>query len=234
MSTTLYLIPNTLGECDPSRVLPAYNTSVVQGIKHFVVENLRTTRRFLKKLDKAIDIDSLTFYELNQHTDLNTIDQYLQPLQQGFDMGIISEAGCPAIADPGAQIVEIAQRRNIKVVPLIGPSSIFLALMGSGFNGQSFAFEGYLPIDQDQRNKRIRQLESRIYAEHQTQIMIETPYRNNKILQDFIACCRSTTKLCIASELTTENELLKTKTLAEWKKSLPDLNKKPTIFLLYK
>lgn len=234
MSGTLYLIPNLLGESTPERVLPAFNTKIINNIRYYIVENIRTTRRFLKKVDKNIDIDRLTFFELNQHTDPQIIGSYIEPLLHGEDMGIVSEAGCPAVADPGALVVELAQQKNIQVVPLVGPSSILLALMASGFNGQSFSFEGYLPIDNDKRIKRLKVLENRIYTENQTQIFIETPYRNNKIVQDFIAHCRPSTKLCIASEITTDNEFIKTKTLGRWKNSCPDLSKKPTIFLLYK
>lgn len=234
MSGTLYLIPNLLGESTPERVLPAFNTKIINDIRYYIVENIRTTRRFLKKVDKNIDIDRLTFFELNQHTDPQIIGSYIEPLLHGEDMGIVSEAGCPAVADPGALVVELAQQKNIQVVPLVGPSSILLALMASGFNGQSFSFEGYLPIDNDKRIKRLKVLENRIYTENQTQIFIETPYRNNKIVQDFIAHCRPSTKLCIASEITTDNEFIKTKTLGRWKNSCPDLSKKPTIFLLYK
>lgn len=234
MSGTLYLIPNLLGESTPERVLPAFNTKIINNIRYYIVENIRTTRRFLKKVDKNIDIDRLTFFELNQHTDPQIIGSYIEPLLHGEDMGIVSEAGCPAVADPGALVVELAQQKNIQVVPLVGPSSILLALMASGFNGQSFSFEGYLPIDNDKRIKRLKVLENRIYTENQTQIFIETPYRNNKIVQDFIAHCRPSTKLCIASEITTDNEFIKTKPLGRWKNTYPDLSKKPTIFLLYK
>lgn len=234
MSGTLYLIPNLLGESTPERVLPAFNTKIINNIRYYIVENIRTTRRFLKKVDKSIDIDRLTFFELNQHTDPQIIGSYIEPLLHGEDMGIVSEAGCPAVADPGALVVELAQQKNIQVVPLVGPSSILLALMASGFNGQSFSFEGYLPIDNDKRIKRLKVLENRIYTENQTLIFIETPYRNNKIVQDFISHCRPSTKLCIASEITTDNEFIKTKPLGRWKNTCPDLSKKPTIFLLYK
>lgn len=234
MSGILYLIPNLLGESTPERVLPAFNTKIINNIRYYIVENIRTTRRFLKKVDKNIDIDRLMFFELNQHTDPQIIGSYIEPLLHGEDMGIVSEAGCPAVADPGALVVELAQQKNIQVVPMVGPSSILLALMASGFNGQSFSFEGYLPIDNDKRIKRLKVLENRIYTENQTQIFIETPYRNNKIVQDFIAHCRPSTKLCIASEITTDNEFIKTKPLGRWKNACPDLSKKPTIFLLYK
>ena len=234
MSGTLYLIPNLLGESTPERVLPAFNTKIINNIRYYIVENIRTTRRFLKKVDKNIDIDRLTFFELNQHTDPQIIGSYIEPWLQGENMGIVSEAGCPAVADPGALVVELAQQKNIQVVPLVGPSSILLALMASGFNGQSFSFEGYLPIDNDKRIKRLKLLENRIYTENQTQIFIETPYRNNKIVQDFITHCRPSPKLSIASEITTDNEFIKTKPLGRWKNTCPDLSKKPTIFLLYK
>lgn len=231
---SLYLIPVTLGETAIEKVLPAYNKDVINGTKHFIVENIRTARRFLKKTEPAIDIDSLTFYELNKHTDRNQIDTYLKPLDVGVNVGIISEAGCPAIADPGADIVAIAQSGNYDVVPLVGPSSILLSLMASGFNGQSFAFHGYLPIEASERVRKIKQLEQRIYNEHQTQLFIETPYRNLKLVEDIIRNCNSNTKMCIAMNITCDNEFIKTHSVKEWKNKLPDMNKKPCIFLLYK
>lgn len=231
---SLYLIPVTLGETAIEKVLPAYNRDVINGIKHFIVENIRTARRFLKKTEPAIDIDSLTFYELNKHTDRNQIDTYLKPLDVGVNVGIISEAGCPAIADPGADIVAIAQSGNYDVVPLVGPSSILLSLMASGFNGQSFAFHGYLPIEASERVRKIKQLEQRIYNEHQTQLFIETPYRNLKLVEDIIRNCNPNTKMCIAMNITCDNEFIKTHSVKEWKNKLPDMNKKPCIFLLYK
>lgn len=231
---SLYLIPVTLGETAIEKVLPAYNRDVINGIKHFIVENIRTARRFLKKTEPAIDIDSLTFYELNKHTDRNQIDTYLKPLDVGVNVGVISEAGCPAIADPGADIVAIAQSGNYDVVPLVGPSSILLSLMASGFNGQSFAFHGYLPIEASERVRKIKQLEQRIYNEHQTQLFIETPYRNLKLVEDIIRNCNPNTKMCIAMNITCDNEFIKTHSVKEWKNKLPDMNKKPCIFLLYK
>lgn len=231
---SLYLIPVTLGETAIEKVLPAYNKDVINGTKHFIVENIRTARRFLKKTEPAIDIDSLTFYELNKHTDRNQIDTYLKPLDVGVNVGVISEAGCPAIADPGADIVAIAQSGNYDVVPLVGPSSILLSLMASGFNGQSFAFHGYLPIEASERVRKIKQLEQRIYNEHQTQLFIETPYRNLKLVEDIIRNCNPNTKMCIAMNITCNNEFIKTHSVKEWKNKLPDMNKKPCIFLLYK
>ena len=234
MDTALYLLPVTLGDTELNTVLPAYNIEIIQGIKHFIVEDVRSARRFLKKVDREFDIDSLSFYPLNKHTSAEDISGYLEPLLAGQSMGVISEAGCPAVADPGADVVAIAQRKNLKVVPLVGPSSIILSVMGSGFNGQSFAFHGYLPIEPGERVKRIKQLELRIYSENQTQLFIETPYRNHKMVDDLLQNCRPQTKLCIAANLTCEGEYIKTRAISEWKGKVPDLSKIPCIFLLYK
>ena len=234
METALYLIPVTLGDTAIEKVLPSHNKEIILGIKHFIVEDVRSARRFLKKVERSINIDELTFYPLNKHTSPEDISGYLKPLQAGESMGIISEAGCPAVADPGADVVAIAQRKNLKVVPLVGPSSIILSVMGSGFNGQSFAFHGYLPIDPNERIKRIKTLGQRIYAEDQTQLFIETPYRNNKMMEDIVKNCRPQTKLCIAANITCEDEYIKTKTVKEWQGKLPDLSKIPCIFLIYK
>ena len=231
---SLYLIPVTLGDTPIERVLPAYNKEVILSIRHFIVEEVRTARRFLKQVDRNINIDELTFYPMGKHADVALFSKYLDALRNGEDMGVISEAGCPAVADPGADVVAIAQREGHKVVPLVGPSSILLAVMGSGFNGQSFAFHGYLPIAPADRAKRLKQLESRSAAEHQTQLFIETPYRNHKIIADILATCNPRTKLCIASGLTTDKEYICSKTIKEWKQTtLPDLNKIPTIFAIY-
>ncbi|MGC3979391.1 MAG: SAM-dependent methyltransferase [Paludibacteraceae bacterium] len=230
----LYLIPTSLGDTDLDRILPAHNAEIVSSIKHFIVEDIRTARRFLKKISKEINIDELTFFTLNQHTNLQEVSSFLQPLQAGHDMGIISEAGCPAIADPGADVVALAQQQHLNVVPLVGPSSILLSLMASGFNGQSFAFLGYLPVSQADRIKALKRMESRIYSEHQTQIFIETPYRNMKMLDDILTSCQANTKLCIAVDITLESEYIKTKPVSAWKSQKPDLNKRPCIFLLYK
>ena len=235
METALYLLPVTLGDTAIDKVLPAYNAGIIREIKHFIVEDVRSARRFLKKVDREIDIDTLSFYPLNKHTSPEDISGYLNPLAEGHSMGVISEAGCPAVADPGADVVAIAQRRNLKVVPLVGPSSIILSVMASGFNGQSFAFHGYLPIEPNERSKRLKELEGRIYSEHQTQLFIETPYRNLKMLDDILKACRPQTKLCIAANITCEGEYIKTRTVKEWKGiALPDLSKIPCIFLLYK
>lgn len=234
METALYLLPVTLGDTPIEKVLPAYNKEIITEIKYFIVEDVRSARRFLKKVDRSIVIDDLTFFTLNKYTSPEEISGFLKPLAEGNSMGVISEAGCPAVADPGADVVAIAQRKNYKVVPLVGPSSIILSVMASGFNGQSFAFHGYLPIDANDRLKRLKELENRVYSENQTQLFIETPYRNNKMMEDIIKACRPQTKLCIAANITCEGEYIKTRTLKEWNGKLPDLSKIPCIFLIYK
>lgn len=231
---TLYLVPTSLGETSFNRILPANNTQIVTDLKYFIVEDVRTARRFLKKANPAIDIDTLTFFILNQHTSPEELSGFLKPMFDGNDMGVLSEAGCPAIADPGADVVAIAQRNNFTVVPLVGPSSILLSLMASGFNGQSFAFVGYLPIQPEERSKALKKLESRAYSENQSQIFIETPYRNMKMVEEILKVCQPTTRLCIATDITLETEFIKTRTVKEWKTKLPDLNKRPSIFILYK
>ncbi len=234
MEAALYLIPVTLGDTPISNVLPTYNKEIILSIRHFIVEELRTARRFLKAVEKSIDIDALTFYEMGKHADASRFSQYLEPLRKGLPVGVISEAGCPAVADPGADVVAIAQREGLRVVPLVGPSSILLAVMASGFNGQSFAFHGYLPIDASARSKRLKQLESRSAAEHQTQLFIETPYRNEKLMADLFATCNPQTKLCIAAGLTTEQEYVRSQSIRDWKKNgLPQISKIPTIFAIY-
>ena len=176
----------------------------------------------------------MTFYPLNKHTSPADISGYLKPLQEGNPMGVISEAGCPAVADPGADVVAIAQQKNLKVVPLVGPSSIILSVMASGFNGQSFSFNGYLPIEAGERAKKLKQLEQRVYTEQQTQLFIETPYRNNRLMEDILHHCRPQTKLCIAANITCEDQYIKTQSVKNWQGHLPDLSKTPCIFLLYK
>lgn len=234
MIPALYLIPNLLGDTPVEQVLPPYNHEIIMGIRHFIVEDVRTARRFLKLVDRTIDIDQLTFYTLNKHTNPEEVSSMLKPLEEGNPMGVISEAGCPAVADPGADVVAIAQRKGLQVVPLVGPSSIILAVMGSGFNGQSFAFNGYLPIEPDERIKVLKKLEQRAYTENQTQLFIETPYRNSKMMADILKACRPQTHLCIAAGLTTKDEYIRTRTVKEWTGHLPQLEKIPCIFLIYK
>ena len=234
MKTALYLIPVTLGETEIDRVLPSYNREVILSIRHFVVEDLRSARRFLKKTDREINIDNLTFYELNQHTPPEIIESFLKPLMQGESVGVISEAGCPVIADPGADVVRLAQANGFTVIPLVGPSSILMSLMASGFNGQSFAFHGYLPIEASERVKMIHKLEARAYSEDQTQIFIETPYRNEKMLEDMIRNCRQETKLCVAANISCEDEWIVTKRIKAWASKKVEIGKRPCIFLIYK
>lgn len=235
MKTALYLFPMTLGEDTPlEQVLPCYNIDIISQIQHFIVEDIRTARRFLKRCNRQIDIDSLTFYTLNKHTTADQISSYLNPLEKGYSMGVISEAGCPAIADPGADVVRLAQQKKLHIVPLIGPSSILLSLMASGFNGQSFAFHGYLPIDEAERSRRIKYLENELYQKDQTQLFIETPYRNHKLLEDLIKCCNPKTMLCVACEITCPTQQIITLPISQWKQQPIDLHKRPTIFLLYK
>lgn len=235
MENALYLLPVTLGDTEIENVLPSYNREIIRQIKFFIVENVRSARRFLKKVDRDINIDELTFYLMDKHTDAAKMASYLKPLEEGNAMGVISEAGCPAVADPGADVVAVAQRKNLRVIPMVGPSSIIMSVMGSGFNGQSFAFNGYLPIEPAERTKRIKQLETRAYTEDQTQLFIETPYRNHKMLEELLRTCKPSTRLCIASGITCAEEYIHTHTIAEWKKiKLHDLSKIPTIFLIYK
>lgn len=234
---SIYLIPTHLSNAPLSNVLPDYNFKIIKQIKYFIVENIRTARRFLKQVDRTINIDELTFFELNEHTDKTLLISYIEPIKNNNDIGIISEAGCPAIADPGADIVAIAQEKNIKVIPLIGPSSILLSLMASGFNGQSFAFNGYLPIDKNERINTLKRFEKKIFSESQTQIFIETPYRNVQLVEDICKTLSDNIKLCIAVDITSDSEIIKTKTIRQWKStidSIGTIHKKPTIFLLYK
>ncbi len=234
MPGILFLIPNTLGENAPDEVIPQKVMETAKRLRHFIVEDVRTVRRYLRKIDRTFPIDDSQFFELNQHTDRSKIEPYLKPLLEGNDMGIISEAGCPAVADPGADIVALAHRKGIRVVPLVGPSSILLAQMASGFNGQSFAFVGYLPIEAAERQKRLRKLEHRAKEENQTQLFIETPYRNMKLFDELTATLKGDTRLCIACDITLESEYIETRTIGEWKQKKPqDLNKRPTIFGIF-
>lgn len=229
----LYLIPMELGDTPQDRVLPPYNREVILGIRHFIVEEVRSARRFLKRVCRDIDIDALTFYPMGKHSDAARYASYLRPLEAGAPMGVISEAGCPAVADPGADVVALAQRRGLQVVPLVGPSSMLLAVMASGLNGQSFAFNGYLPIDPAERIRRLKQLESRAQQEHQTQLFIETPFRNQKLFDTLCQTLRPQTRLCVAAGITTPDEWICTRTVAEWHRHrLPDLSKTPAIFLI--
>ena len=242
MEIALYPIPVTLGSTEINQVLPSYNHDVIMGIRHFIVENIRSARRFLRQVDREFPIDDSLFYEMGKHADERQFSAYLQPLRDCKPLGVISEAGCPAVADPGADIVGIAQREGLPVVPLIGPNSMILAVMSSGLGGQSFAFNGYLPVDPSDRAKRLKALETRAWTEGQTQLFIETPYRNRKMFESLLSVLRPQTRLCIAAGITTKDEYIRTLTISEWKKkgipqSLPggaDLSKVPAIFLINK
>jgi len=234
MSGNLYLIPTTLGDENPFNVLPSEIKSIVATIKHFIVEDERSARRFLRKIDPEIVIDNLTFNELNKRTRFDEMVLFLNPILEGNNVGVISEAGCPGVADPGADVVKVAHQKGIVVKPLVGPSSILLSLMASGLNGQSFAFVGYIPVKHPARGKSIRHLEHRSLYEDQTQIFIETPYRNNTLLEDLIKTLDEKTRLCVACDLTLETEYIKTQSIREWKKERPDLHKRPAIFLIGK
>jgi len=231
----LYLIPTTLGETESfSQVFPEYNLIVIHQLKVFIVEKTRTARRFLKKAKHPVPIEEMQFFELNKHTPEAQIATYLQAAEHGVSIGLISEAGSPAVADPGAAIVHLAHQKNIRVVPLVGPNSILMALMASGFNGQQFAFHGYLPIDPANRLRKIKQLEQDAHRNDVTQIFIETPFRNNKMLESLMNALQKQTLLCVAANISLPDERIETKSVEEWKKEKADFNKKPAVFLIYK
>lgn len=229
---TVYLIPIPLAE-EGLSTIPEYAKHKAIEIKYYFVENIRTARRYLKQIDSSVVIDEINFSEINQHerADLNLLEQWLKA---GQDVGVMSEAGCPAVADPGSIIVAKAQEMNAKIVPFVGPNSILLALMASGFNGQGFRFVGYLPVKNPERKVAIKNLEMRALQDNETQIFIETPYRNNQLLEDIIKSCKPDSKICIAVNITDKvQEKIQTKTIEQWKAALPDLHKKPAIFLLF-
>lgn len=230
----LFLIPTTLGSFDTlDKVIPLYNLQILRGLDVFIVEQLRTARRFLKRAEHPTPIDDMQFYELNKFTDEQEISDFLEPAKNGRSIGLLSEAGTPCVADPGAVIVSLAHKAGIRVVPLVGPNSIVLALMASGLNGQRFCFHGYLPVDGAQLGKKIREIEANSRKLDQTEIFIETPYRNRQMLDSLIKYGRPQSLLCIATDLSLESERIRTNTLAQWKKKTPDFHKKPSVFLLY-
>ena len=228
----LYLIPTTLGDNDPTEVLPLSVRNTILQLDCFIVENEKTARRFIKNICPEKNQQILKFYLIDKHTDSNFYESYLDQCFSGISVGVISEAGVPGIADPGAEIVKIAHLKNIQVIPLVGPSSILLAMMSSGFNGQNFAFNGYLPIDFVDKKIKIRTLEKLSKENNQSQIFIETPYRNNKLLEDLIATLHPSTKLCIAADLTLSTEYIQTLSIKEWKNKKVDLHKRPAIFII--
>ncbi|MDJ1500870.1 SAM-dependent methyltransferase [Xanthocytophaga agilis] len=229
----LYLIPTVLAPDTSTRVLSPQIKEVITQLDYFFAEELRTARRFISELQTGRRIESMIFYELNKNTPEPETTQQLKIVLEGKDAGILSEAGCPGVADPGNVAVRWAHQQGVQVVPLIGPSSILLALMASGMNGQSFVFHGYLPIDQVQRVKSLKNIEKEAIQKRQTQIFMETPYRNNSLLKDILQNCQPQTLLCIATQVTAPDEMIVTKTIKQWNAGKPDLHKKPTIFLLY-
>lgn len=231
----LYLIPTTLGDtAETADVIPIKINQIINTIDEYIVENEKSARHYLKKLGIKKTLQEIILHPLNQHTPPHEISSYLTSISSGKNIGIISEAGCPGVADPGAEVVRLAHERKITVTPLVGPSSILLALMASGFNGQSFTFNGYLPKERVERIKKLKELELTALKKNQTQLFIETPYRNQHLMDDILATCNAETKLCIACDITLPSEFIKTKSISAWKKQLPELNKRPTIFLIYK
>ncbi|MGZ3943499.1 MAG: SAM-dependent methyltransferase [Mucilaginibacter sp.] len=234
VSGTLYLIPVPLADNAAAKSFTPYLSDTINQIKEYIVENEKTARKFLKEAGLTIPQSELSIHDYGKHNRDVNINSFFIGLTAGHDVGLMSEAGCPGVADPGSEIVAEAHKRGIKVVPLVGPSSILLALMASGFNGQNFTFHGYLPIDKVERAKKIKELESLASRFNQTQLFIETPFRNNPMLEEILRSCTAKTRLCIACDLTAENEFVQTKTIAEWKQKVPDLHKRPTIFLLFR
>jgi len=228
----LFLVPNTIGESTITGVIPSEVIEIIRNLRAFATENPKNTIRYLKKIDKSIRIDELVFLDLNEHSDRKQVEYCLSWLEKG-DVGIISEAGCPGIADPGAELVALAQQKHYPVVPLVGPSSILLALIASGCNGQNFSFNGYLPVKENERAKALRRFEKQSSEENRTQIFIETPYRNMKLFQEMLSLLSPDTRLSIACDITTDKEYIRTMTVREWKKQTPDLHKRPAIFILY-
>ncbi len=234
MPGTLYLIPTTLGNTPENNTIPEHTLSILRSLDVLMVENIRSATSFLQWVGDTIPEYEIEFYPLNKNTPDQEIFSFLKPLRQGKNAGVLSEAGAPAVADPGARLVKMAHQNGIKVVPLVGPSSILLALMASGFNGQEFAFHGYLPMDQNKRKSMITQLEGESRRHDRTQIFMEAPYRNNELLKDVITTCSSATRLCTATDITLPTEEIKSKHISDWQTSkLPNLHKRPTIFLLY-
>jgi 16S rRNA (cytidine1402-2'-O)-methyltransferase len=228
----LYLIPNVLAPGTINAVLPCNIKDIANSIEYYFAEDIRTARRFLSELKLISPIEDLKFFKLNKDTSPQEVKAYFKEVPEGKNIGILSEAGCPCIADPGSWAVSIAHEMGIEVIPIVGPSSILMALMASGFNGQSFVFHGYLPIDKEDRTKAIKSIEKDSRYKDQTQIFMETPYRNNKLLEDLIKTCGPETMLAIAANLTAENQFIRSQKIKWWKSSLPDLDKQPAIFLL--
>lgn len=230
----LYLIPTRLGNNAPLEVLPISVKKIIENVDEYIVENEKTARRFIKKISSKKSQSNLKIHLLNKFTNTSEIPSYLNACLNNENVGLLSEAGCPGIADPGAEVVKIAHEKHIRVVPLVGPSSILLALMSSGMNGQCFTFNGYLPIDKSERKATLKKLERLSFKEHQAQICIETPYRNNKLLDDICNSLHPETRICVACDITLPTEYIKTKTVRDWKKQNIDLHKRPAIFIIQK
>jgi 16S rRNA (cytidine1402-2'-O)-methyltransferase len=228
----LYLIPTLLGPSRPGDVLPERVFEIINRLHYYIVEDIRSARRFLKWAGCTIDINDITFYELNKYTEEKELAGYLGAVISGHDTGLLSEAGVPCVADPGSRITSMAHGRNIKVVPLSGPSSIILALMASGLNGQSFVFHGYLPVKRNDRNQAVKKIEQASLHNNQSQIFMETPYRNMQMLETLTRVCNPSTQLCIACDITLESEFISTRPVSEWEKNKPDIDKRPAIFIL--
>ncbi|MBR9853543.1 MAG: SAM-dependent methyltransferase [Algicola sp.] len=228
----IYLIPTTLGDNAPLEVLPISVKGTIERIDHYIVENEKTARRFIKRVSPNKPQPELKLHLLNKYTNPEEIPSFLDPCIHGFDVGVLSEAGCPGIADPGADVVRVAHEKRIQVVPLVGPSSILMAMMSSGMNGQNFAFNGYLPIDNAERKKMLKDLERLSRDKGQSQIFMETPYRNNKMLKELLKTLQKTTRLCIACDITLPTEFIATKTAHEWGEIEIDLDKRPTIYII--
>ena len=233
-SGKLYLIPTTLGDSNPIDVLPYSIKKIIEKVDHYIVENEKTARKSIKLVVPTKKQPSLHLSLLNKFTESGSLPSYLDPCKEGLDVGLLSEAGCPGIADPGADVVKLAHEMGIQVVPLVGPSSILLAMMGSGMNGQSFTFHGYLPIDKKERKHELKNLERISQERNQAQIFIETPYRNNNLYEDIKQTLSPATSLCIACDITLATEYIMTKTVSNWGKTKVDLHKRPTIFILQK
>lgn len=230
----LYLIPTTLGDNEPLEVLPMSVKKIIEQTDTYIVENEKAARRFIKRISSSKAQSSLEIFHLNKFTNSSILPEFLEPCLRGVNIGLLSDAGCPGVADPGADIVKIAHSKDIKVIPLVGPSSILMAMMSSGMNGQSFSFNGYLPIDKSERKKELKRLERLSFDHNQSQIFIETPYRNNKMLEDLYNILSKDTNICVACDITLPTEYIKTYTAQDWSKKKVDLHKRPTIFIIHK
>ncbi len=233
MNARLYLIPSPLGDNDPLEVIPAPALKVLESVEHFAVEEVRTARRYLSRAGLKGKIDALHFYEVNEHSSQEDIESVFKVLASGNDMALISEAGLPAVADPGAKLVSLAHKGGVEVVPFVGPSSLMLALMASGMNGQRFAFHGYLPVKPDARREALRGLEKRSSSLDESEILIETPYRNDAMLADILSVCKASTRISIPADITLPTQFIRTRTAAQWRQTPVTIGKRPCVFIIY-